>query len=59
MAKRRNSGIVKQDSIIAQFSKDARSNTDNCAVMQCMVKGKRIVKPEEPRMSMRFLIKGE
>jgi hypothetical protein len=59
MSKRRNSGKFKQDAILAQFAKDARSSNDNCAVMQCLVKGKRIVRKEEPRMSMRFVIKGE
>jgi hypothetical protein len=55
MAKRKNSGIVKQDNVIRQFHRDARSNNDTCAVMQCMRKTPAGVKAEPIRMSFRVL----
>jgi len=55
----RNSGKLKQDAIISQFARDARSSNENCAVMQCMRKSPRESKPEAPRMSFRFLSTGQ
>lgn len=55
----RNSGKVKQDAVLSQFARDARSSDANSAVMQCMRKSPRESKPKAPRMSFRFLSTGQ
>jgi hypothetical protein len=52
----RNNGKFKQDAILGQFRRDARTSNANCAVMQCMNRAPKKVQKEEPvRMSLNFL----
>ena len=56
----RNSGKFKQDAVMSQLRKDARSSNANCAVMQCMDRSPKKVQKEEPvRMSFKFLATGK
>ena len=56
----RNSGKFKQDAILGQFRRDARSSNANCAVMQCMNRApKKFPKEEQVRMSFKFLATGK
>jgi len=41
MAKSKLNGIFRQDAILSQFSRDAKSSTDNSAVAQAIRAGKR------------------
>jgi hypothetical protein len=55
----RNSGKFKQDAVLSQFRRDARSSNANCAVMQCMNKAPKVQKEEPVRMSFEFLATGK
>jgi hypothetical protein len=56
----KNNGKLKQDAILSQFRRDARSSNANCAVMQCMNRAPKRVQKEEPvRMSFNFLATGK
>ena len=56
----RNSGKFKQDAVLGQFRRDARSSNENCAVMQCMDRSPKKVQKKEPvRMSFKFLTTGK
>jgi|TARA_B110000503_G_C6872781_1_gene299382 hypothetical protein len=64
MLGRRNSGIFKQDAVIGQFSKDARSTiintTVNDAIRQGKVRAEYVAKqPEKIRVSFKFLATGK
>jgi len=51
----RNNGKFKQDAVLGQFRKDARSSNANCAVMQCVHRVPKVQKEEPVRMSFKFL----
>lgn len=53
----RNSGKFKQDAVLSQFRRDARSSNENCAVMQCMRKTAAPAKKETVRVSINGLIR--
>tara|TARA_R100000951_G_scaffold44190_1_gene37292 strand:+ start:3604 stop:3786 length:183 start_codon:yes stop_codon:yes gene_type:complete len=55
----KNSGKIKQDAVLAQFRKDARSSNANSAVMQCINRVPKKVQKEQVRMSFRFLTTGK
>ena len=55
-----NSGKTRQDAVISQFAKDARSNENTSAVAQCK-ETKYLVrtKEEKVQVSFRFLSTGK
>ena len=53
MAKRKNSGIYRQDQIIAQFNRDIRSTEDNSAVAQALRAGRRAEAERKRREAQR------
>jgi hypothetical protein len=55
-----NSGKQRQDAVVAQFAKDARSSVAGSAVMQCK-ESKYLVqrKEEKVQVSFRFLSTGK
>ena len=53
----RNNGKFKQDAVLSQFRRDARSSNANCAVMQCMNRAPKKVQKEEVRISVNGLIR--
>jgi hypothetical protein len=53
----RNNGKFKQDAVLSQFRRDARSSNENCAVMQCMNRAPKKVQKEEVRISVNGLIR--
>ena len=56
----RINGKFKQDAILGQFRRDARSSNKNSAVMQCMNSApKKVQKKESVRMSFKFLATGK
>tara|TARA_R110000822_G_scaffold4093_1_gene17493 strand:+ start:831 stop:1013 length:183 start_codon:yes stop_codon:yes gene_type:complete len=55
----KNNGKLKQDAILSQFRKDARSSEENCAVMQCMNRLPKVMKEAQVQMSFRFLATGK
>ena len=59
MAKSKNSGITKQDAIIGQFKRDARSSNDNSAVAQAIRAGKKNRKPRSNQEEIRFVFGSE
>ena len=64
MIGKRNSGKFKQDAVVGQFSKDARSTISNTtvaeAIRQGQAKAEYVAKqPERVRMSFKFLATGK
>lgn len=67
MAKRKNSGIYRQEQIIGQFSRDSRSSNQGSAVAQAIRTGKKNAEyraeqerkaEAAPRISPKFLVTG-
>jgi hypothetical protein len=64
MIGKRNSGKFKQDAVLGQFSKDARSTIGNTTVTEAIRQGKAkaeyVAKQEAPvRVSFKFLATGK
>ena len=64
MIGKRNSGKFKQDAVVGQFSKDARSTISNTTVNEAIRQGKAKAEyvakqPERVRVSFKFLATGK
>ena len=57
----KNSGKLRQDAVLSQFAKDARSTNTNSAWQQCKAAAtrNRVKVKQEVRMSYKFLTTGE
>jgi hypothetical protein len=64
MIGKRNSGKFKQDAVVGQFAKDARSTVGGTTVAQALKQGEAraeyvAAQPERVRMSFKFLATGK
>lgn len=55
MAKSKNSGITRQDAILGQFKRDARSSQDNSAVAQAIRQGQKNRATRNNQEEIRFV----